>query len=263
MRTLVVLVTHIFNDFVADRYKDLEKSLLDNFDLVLAHSSECEEPDYFEKHNIKHIKVPLRKDQLDDRNEQCPNNGKFFIDVYKNFQEFDYYWFIEYDVMINTESETPFKELFEYYNTDSFCFNTDLIADHINTYTTDYRYNDRYPFDEIYKNYKTLSSLDLHKKDIHFAFYTICRLSNKLLSEFSSNDDYIDLFFEWGITTYAYMHDMKICTLQNSFTVSEPGNPGSNRNRINCGSNSWYRKSYKKDWHKYPKGYIIHPVKYY
>lgn len=263
MRTLVVLVTHIFNDFVADRYKDLEKSLLDNFDLVLAHSSECEEPDYFEKHNIKHIKVPLRKDQLDDRNQQCPNNGKFFIDVYKNFREFDYYWFIEYDVLINTDSETPFKRLFKHFCDEWMVKDADLVADHINTYVTNYRYNIRYPFDKISREYKTFSSLGLTKKDIHFAFYTICRLSNKLLRGFSSDDNYVDLFFEWGITTYAYMNDMQICNLKNLFTVSEFDYQVSDRDNVNCGSNSWNCKTYKKKWEDYPDGCIVHPVKRY
>lgn len=263
MKTLVVLVTHIFNDFVADRYKDLERSLLDDFDLVLAHSNVCEEEDYFEKHNIKHVKLPFRDDQLDERNERCPNNGKFFIDVYSMFNKFDYYWFIEYDVMMNTDSEEPFKKLFKFFHDEQLAKDADLVADHVNTYVTNNRYNCRYPFEEISTKYKTFASLGLTKKDIHFAFYTICRLSNRLLSGFSSNADYVDLFFEWGITTYAYMHDMQICNLKNLFTVSEINQHVIDRNNVNRGSNSWSRKTYKKTWEEYPNGCIIHPIKNY
>lgn len=264
MKTLVVFISHLYNNFCVDRYHDLRRSLIDDHHLIWCHTNTP--PDnFFKEHGVEndiHLEI---ENYFDERNMNNTQNNLIFLGIYNALPDYDYYWFIEYDVMINTLRVDPFTELFTYFNNEPIEKDADIVADHIYTYASNYNYEIRYPFDIISKDYPNVVKLNLSKNDIYFAFYTICRLSNKLLRSYSSAIDWQDLFFEWGLTTFAYLNDMKICTLLNTFTQenNKSYSPDNRHKRINNGSNSFVLKSYKRFYKEYPEGYIIHPVKSY
>lgn len=265
MKTLVCMISHLYTDFIVDRYKDLERSLIENHDIVWIHPNDAPE-NFFEDNGVEHeAKVSGGNRQLDPRNRGLPDNLVLFINVQKQFPEYDYYWFIEYDVMINTCSDKPFEKLFEFYSTSDFEQDADLICDHVHTYATNYNYENDicYPFERLQEKYESINRIGLNKKDIHFGFYTICRLSKRLLVDISKEQDWVDCFFEWGITTYAHLHNLKICSMLNRFTYEPNIYYPFDDFRINTGSNSFDEKQYKEYWEEYPENAIVHPVKKY
>lgn len=257
MRTLVVLISHLFNDMIVDRYKDLERSLLDNQELILAHPVEHTES-FFIKNNINHLACVPAKNYIDEKNWRLLDNTGLFLDIYERKPGFDYYWLIEYDVTINTRKSDKFREIFEYFDE----LKADVVCDHVNSYTTNHYYNARYSWNALNDWYPAIKELGLTKKDIHFGFYPICRLSKKFLEEYKNSPEYQTIYFEIGITTMAYMKDMCIHSFINKFSTVDDLTQDKWQNMMNIGSNSWQRKEYKS-YYQYPEGCIIHPVKSY
>lgn len=258
MKTLVVLISHIFNDFVADRYNDLKCSLLDDYDLILLHPNDYDET-YFIEHDINHLKIDAPKNHLDPRNWGLPDTGKIYTKVFENIHQYDYYWFIEYDVVINTNRKDKFSELFSYFNDKDF----DIVCDHLYSYTNNKWYNNRYPWHQISKDYRAIRELKLKKKDVWFGFYTITRLSKNMLLIYRDNPLYQLMFFEYGLTTLAKKEKAKICSLNNLFTSEiDVYDDFEDHEKINNGSNSWRCKRWEHI-KNYPEGYIVHPIKNY
>lgn len=262
MKTAVCFLCHIFDDFALSQYNKLKESILHNQTLYWVHTTRPTNL-FFKIHGIENdVYIEPRKNYFDKNNRNHPNNAYVFVDTFKKLEGCaDFYTFIEYDVMINSVNESPFNALMNFLENDSYIRNYDLIADHISSYTTNHVYNIRYEFFDLRKRYPMIDRLNLTRKDIHFAFYSVCRFSKRFFTELLESPDYIDIFFEIGLTTFAYVKDMTIGTLHNSFSYDIQAAAGSNHSKINNGSNSYVIKEYKEYWENYPEGAIIHPVK--
>lgn len=262
-KTGVFFLSHIFNDFTIEQYNNLKQSLLEDFDLFWVYTNKPEDEEFFAKNNIgETLHIQIGEYYIDYQNKNHVNNIVVFLGIYDNCKNYDYYWFIEYDVKINTKKSDPFKNIFSYYNNDNNVESkADLLADHINSYITQYVYADRYKFHNLRYKYYDINTLGINYFNIHFGFYSICRLSNKLLEILNSDKRWKYCFFEWGITTCAYMNCLDICSFQQLFSFPNNKYEEKIHKRINNGSNSFIEKPYKDFYNEWPEGCIIHPVK--
>lgn len=256
--TGVFFISHIFNDFTLFQYKSIQNSLLEGFKLIWVSTKEV--PLEFKvKKDILFFIINKSDRYFDKNNNNLPNNSEIFRKCFNKYFCFDFYWFIEYDVCINS-SDNSFKHIFEYYhNSKHIEYNADIICDHTENYDTQYIYNTRYPYYELRKNYE-INFID--KDKIMFGFFTICRLSNEFLNKFNRDTRFHNLYFEWGLPTFAKLNKMYIVTFKNIFAFELPHYivHSHNHSSINSGSNSWNKDNlnYSKF---FQKGCIIHPVK--
>lgn len=270
--TLVVFISHIANQFTLDRYNDIKRSLLNNYKLVWLYTNDSISEEWFKEHHIE-----LTYNCHTPKNYwfgKLPNNNYLFIDLYKNFSNFEYYWFIEYDVMINTKNNKPFYKLFSYFEYEKLnhtykylkfykSVKYDLIASHINNYITRREYDYVWRYEKFRKYEWDLDKLGIIKKNFYFGFFPVCRMSNRLLNTLCNEKDFHSIFFEFAIPTLAVKYDYLIQTLDNIFVYDNQMYFDDPNQRINNGSNSWYAKKYQEYWNKYPEYTIIHPVKSY
>lgn len=265
MKTGVFFISHIYNSYTLSRYNELKNSLIEGQELIWLSTCPPNRSDFFETNLIeKSIIISLTDEEYfyDPRKKYGPNNSILFTKLYEQMNQYDFYWFIEYDVTINTKRNDKFRTLFEYYNNSrNFEYDADVIGDHIHSYYTHQAYCLRYPYETIKNKYPQIEQRNIGYRDIHFGFYTICRLSKKFLEIFSKDEDFIKLYFEWGITTYAYLNNFKICTFNNVFSYDMQNKERSFHHQMNKGSNSFQTKSYKEYWDEYPEYTIIHAVK--
>lgn len=260
----VLFLSHVYNDYTLMRFRQLQTSVIEGQDLIWVHTN-FDGIYFFSTHKeINHLYIKLRNNYIFKQNNSAPNNSYLFVDIFEKIPNYDYYWFIEYDVCINSKESDPYRRIFDYYvDNDNYECDADVIADHIATYNTNHNYNIRYPFKDLLEQYEDIQKLYLQKNDIHFGFYTICRLSNKLLKNLKEIPEWQNIFFEIGITTFAYKCNYKICTFQNLFSWRGNTKFDNPHRRLNVGSNGFLKKVYQDYYDEFPEGAIIHAVKNY
>ena len=100
--------------------------------------------------------------------------------------------------------------------------------------------------------------------ELLFGFYTICRLSNKLLNLTHEYYKSYNGFFEYIITTIAQNNNLKISSLtEDNFDIEDKSFINKNSNGINIGSNTWNKNYLLNHINEYPKNIILHPIKLY
>lgn len=254
MRTLVCYICHFQNDESILRYNILKESLPDNFDILFVAPTECENTN-----NINNfICLNLKDNFFKYCDSKYPKNEQTYINVYRLYNDYDFYWFIEYDVIFGRENKID--KWNKFFNT--FKYNiSDLICSHINNYNKKYM-DSSYPIEsliEFTENDNIIKSKNnIIRNNLYFGFLPICRISNKLLSIVTDYYSNYYNFFEFTIPSLAKYNNLQILDLDNThysqFKYYITKNP---HWKINCGSISWY----KEDKRIYDDNVLIHPVK--
>lgn len=275
-KELVVFISHVFNDFYFNRYEELKDNLLDNQHLVWVYNTDLSNE--LQSKGIEALHINLSDDYLTNTNNKTiypktigsdgrdsfnPNNSEYFQQVYKEYPLYDYYWFVENDVAINTKDKyNSFKQIFEFYKDDD----ADLIVPTLYSY-------DNPDLDLIYP-YESLKGSGIQKNDLWLSFQTFTRHSNKLLSIAQKAVEYHSLFFEFMYPTIAKKYGLKIKVFDFKFVNPHPFDESqltlsrNYENRINNTSDTWNAQHYQ-DRHigpstviiEYPSTTVLHPIK--
>ena len=124
-KQVILLSTHLLNQFVITQYNRLQETIADDFDLFLLieYDDSLVIPD-----SIKYY--PFDVDTLNNLHYDpieetiVPGSNHFQVfQFYKDYPQYDYYWNIEYDVYFNGEWKTLF---------DAYKFiDSDFISSHL------------------------------------------------------------------------------------------------------------------------------------
>jgi len=168
MKQVILLSSHIFNEFIISQYNKLREVTNNDTDLFLLieYDDRLVIPD-----NIKYCLFDV--DTLNNlhyepiRETILPGSNHFpVLQFYKNHPQYDYYWNIEYDVYFNGE----WKILFEAYkNVDS---------DFISSYVGRFFQNPQWGWWSSLQ----LKTIDIPETQFVKSFNPIYRISNKALN---------------------------------------------------------------------------------
>jgi len=267
-------ISHIINDYVCENFFNIKNAVQDeNIDVIFCNPNgnlnSIDVYDYL--NNSKYCFLNIDRDDFIDHNNYCvTKNHQIYLAVYDIYKTYDYYWFIEYDVQVNNLNKLEgYKKLFDFYKTND----SDLICCNIHNWKYNIWYQKRYP-EELMNNYKNINNNFLYKDNkiqtdnLYFGFFTICRISNRLLSETLEYYKNNDGFFEYVIPSLAKYKNQKICSF-NDDKFNIENTHLLNEHMINTGSNGWNVKNLNTDdivkhkhyFPEYPKNVIIHPIK--
>lgn len=258
MNTLVIYISHVLNDAIIDQYNYL-KCACESFEYDIIW---CSPNNHLSHDKIDIVNLDIPDEIIYDKISNAIAGHLYITPIYDLYPDYEYYWFIENDVIINNDNQIEgWKNLFNFYNDNI----SDLICSKINKYTDSYKYQLRYPFYKLQKYLKNpLSNINI--EFIYFGFFPVCRISNKLLNNIKQYYNNNDGYLEWVIPSLAKYYNYTIESLStDKFDIDESNNSDNNDNswEINRGSVSWKLKedkSYKMD---YPINTIIHPIKMY
>jgi len=174
---VVLLSSHVFNDYVLSNYKKLQQAVEDDMDLFLL--IESGENRFTIPENIRFF--PFSIDTLNDLNYKplaetiVPGSNHFqLFQFYKANPYYDYYWNIEYDVYFNGDWQIFFDS---YKSVES-----DFFSSHLARYA-------QAP-DWMWWDSLQLKTIDIQKEQYIKSFNPIYRISNramKFLDEFLSD----------------------------------------------------------------------------
>ena len=269
---LVSFISHAFSKEVLERYNIIKNSLVRGQKLVFITTSK-DIIDQLVSNDIKYEYLDISHEEIHENcfqinSTNCnPSLNNVFLQIYAKNTNFDYYWFVEYDVTFyNKENNNnSFKPLFNYFKNKKY----DLICDHYRQLTANAEYIYRYSY--FINSIKTF--LDINK--LYIGFLAICRFSKSLLEKYEQENKestlLSKLFTEISLPTIAQENNFSICSLDenNLFSLSERMHPFIRRSVIdtdrlvNIGSNSWKEKPYNptNDYLMYHNDIILHPVK--
>lgn len=257
MKILVCFISHVINEKLISHYQNIKKSL----DNKIYNIKFISPNNIIENNKLKNdiINLNITESLNDKLNNNHIKNNIFYIEIFNKFNNYDYYWFIENDVDINnTDKINGWKNLFNYYINNK----SDLICSKINKWTDYIGYQKRYPIsllNEYNKNNNFIFDID----DIWFGFYTICRLSKKLLLNVSDFYKENDGFFEYIITSLAKYNKLSISSFtKDGFDIEDILNYDKPHS-INLGSNTWDQNYLFNNIYKYNQNIILHPIKLY
>lgn len=264
----VFFISHIYNDFTLNQYNRIKKSLLNDFELIWV-TTNNDYKDFFDKYNIKYFQVTPSKNYYYGMYKN-PNSIEIFLKVYNKYNNYIYYWFIEYDVVCNNLNDN-FLEIFKYFHDKTNLeYNADVICDHLESYHTNFRYNYVHPYQKIFVDGFNV----IKKEDVMFGFFSICRISNNFFAKYTKTIKGYKYFFEWGIPTFANKHNLFIVSFKNIFTDDTIYYNDAFYNHpkklyklpafyVNIGTNSWNidKNLLNLKSKNIKKNYIIHPIK--
>lgn len=254
MKTLVIYMCHFQNDESLKRYNIIKNSLPSEFDILYISPTYCKN----EKNINDFICLNLKNNFFKYCGDKFPKNEQTYINVYKTYQDYDYYWFIEYDVIFGKENTrnkwNNFFNIFKYNISD-------LICSHFNKYNEKYMCS-IHSIDNLQLNIKNDNIIKINdniiKDNLYFGFLPICRMSNKLLNLITDYYKNYYNFFEFVIPSLAKQNNLIIFNLDNThysqFKYYKYNNP---HFKINCGSISWY----KEEKNFYDDNVLLHPMK--
>lgn len=263
MTVLVVYISHIINSQLIKNFLSIKEAIsnFENYNIVWCNPNNKiindELNDYIINLNISD------EDLRDKNNENVINGHLHYLGVYNRFPNYDYYWYIENDVIINNENQKDgWINLFSFYQNSL----EDFICSKINKWK-DYRYYQlRYPIYSLQKYFNN-PFVNINIDMLYFGFLPVCRMSNRFLQIIKKYYQSENGYLEWVIPSLAKYYNMSICSLSDDkFDIDESNYTNDNLSynywEINQGSISWEPK--KDDSYKtqYPKNTIIHPVKY-
>ena len=270
--TLVTFISHIFNDFILDNFLTIKNNLLDDQKLIwlTTNKSICKD---LEDLSITYLYVDTSTPSTNiytnnihiDPNNYNPSLGYLYISAYKKYLDYDYYWFIEYDVrMYSKDPNNSFKSLFEYFDNTNY----DVICDHLKHIMSSDTSRQRYQY---FLNVQC-PKYEIAACNCWNAFFTINRISHKFFNMFvNSNDILTQVFSEIGITTFAKKYNLSLYSLDynNKFSVENKVHEflalSNDQLSASCntGSNSWNTHPFVETKHNliYHDNTIIHAVK--
>jgi len=249
MNTLICFISHTINEKLIERFNEIKsaaKLVSGNYDVkYISPNTDITDSNIF----IYHLNI--NESLKDENNRGSIKNHLIYLEIFKNFKGYDYYWLIENDVTINNENRIDAWQIFfNFYNNN----NDDLICSKLYKYILSKYHIKRYP-KYLLNKYKN----NLYLYDLWFGFFPICRISNKLLKyveDFYKNNDG---FFEYVIPTIAYLQKLKISSL--SVDKFDYEIPILKIRDINRGSISYTNRDMNNYRKKYPINTIIHPNK--
>jgi len=167
-KQVILLSSHLFNEFIIAQYNKLQEAINSNIDLFLLIENEDSFviPDYikyypFDVDTINNLHYEPIEETL------IPGSNHFpVLQFYRDFPDYDYYWNIEYDVYFHGDWHIFFD--------DFKTVNSDFIASHIEYYR-------QRPF--WYWWYTiNLKTLSISQTEYIKSFNPIYRISNKALN---------------------------------------------------------------------------------
>lgn len=180
MKIAVVYITHVYNKAIEEQLLLLQAAIQNSATLFVAYQEEAVRPSLPE--GILPFGFTVRElNLLGVRTWKCSmqdgNSHTIMLDFFKIHSDFDYFWFIEYDVRFSGNWSTFFSF---FQNKDE-----DFISSHILNFEENPEWS--------HWNDLFLMNLDLNENDRLSSFNPICRLSYRalaLLEERCSLGDY-------------------------------------------------------------------------
>lgn len=258
-KIFVGYVCHFQNEESINRFNIIKNALPENYCLYFISATYLENTSCIE--NFININIP--KDNFFWQNNT--KNELIYTYIYNLYNEYSYYWFIEYDVIFNKNNTSEnWKDLFSAFENKDY----DLMCYHFNKYVNYYkqiydteRILQSMYHDDIIKTKTNDNPNKLLTENLHFGFFPLCRMSNKLMNIVNN---YYKLyphnnFFEYIIPTLAVYNNCSIYNFNTNTNYYQFIDVPSKKHCmfINNGSMGWYQE----DKTQYNENMIIHPVK--
>ena len=252
----IVFLTHILRSDIIDRFNLIYKSMHDKCDVFLAIHSDIERrKNVVEYKNTYWFSLKdLHSLGYRPHGGTLMHNTNYMMQKFrKDHPNYDYYWFVEYDVVFRGE----WNVLFDYYADKGY----DFIASHIEFKTE--KNKDWFWWDKTNWNHVALP-----KRVVLKSFDPICRYSGRAL-------DFLDGFLKKGmcghfeniLATALHNYNYSLCDMGKGYPFSEKESDATvyfydPEKGVNNGTIRWRPEFTMDDVKNYEKENILfHPVK--
>lgn len=268
MKNLVCFICHLINDDVINRFNVIKDGLPEGFDIVYTIPTKIDKRKLKRLKGINYLYLDLSLEELlHPKNNSLPSNDIVYNLVYSQYNDYDNYWFIEYDIMFNDNKSEYWLNFFNEYKDKDI----DLLCCHFNHYNIKHCLGPYNYSKMIYHSLideETLLNDGLVTQDnfllldnIYFSFLVNCKFSKKMMELIYQyyNIDFPQskCFFEYLIPTLAMKNNLTVVDFDEKYTQFIDYISGNPHFRLNYGSVSWY----KENKTQYDGDKFVHPIK--
>ena len=253
MKTAIIYITHLMNDSVKEEINKLSCLSMSGVELYIAYDiDKCRFliPDAVRDYQFSYKTINEHGLGTWGCTLLDGNMHHIFLDFFNQNHDYDYYWFMEYDVRFAGN----WKDFFSFFELN----NADFISSHI-------EYQEDAP---SWTRWNEISLINISDEEIHLvkSFNPICRLSNKMLRMLQERSLLGDKgHYEVLLPTLANKFKLKLFDIGGVGTFSSKTTPNLfyteyvNENKIVTCTHR-YRPSYSSDSLSI-KDMIYHPIK--